>query len=164
MFDFAKRWGIMRIIKQIDSAGFKKWPIGWIKVRRAIKGWKLILGAAVFYSPDILLWAQTNFPSILPAFGVEDSAPALKFVGAFLGVVGLIHKGIKFLDPGSVDRRKDKRTAEVIEKVAVVEEVNKEINKEIENGSIPPGLLTKEDIQREVHHRLQVKKDGLPKP
>ena len=152
MLDFVRRSIIMRVVRQIDASGFEKWPIGWIKVRRAAAGWKFVIGYLVYVTPDILLWASSTLPGILPAFGIEDEAPIIHGIGSVLMAVGAIDKFLKFLQP--VERRKDVRKAEVIEEAGVAEEVKKAVKE----GTIPPGLLTKNDIHREMRRRMQARR------
>ena len=49
MFDFLKRSLAGRFLDRIDGAGRARWPVAWVRVRRAAIGWKLIVGAIVFY-------------------------------------------------------------------------------------------------------------------
>lgn len=166
MFDFLRRSIIMRVIKQIDANGFKKWPVGWIKVRRAAAGWKFVVGYLVYVTPDILQWTSEVLPGLLPAVGLDEySAPIVRGIGSVLMAVGAVHKFLKFLQP--VERRSNVRKAAVIERVGVTEEVQKEFKHRVKEGTIPPGVVTEVDVHREITRRLQakqVKKDGLPQP
>lgn len=160
MFDFVRRSIIMRFIKEIDTAGFKRWPVGWIKFRRVVAGWKLLVGYLVFVTPDILLWANSTLPGLLPTLGIEDATPIIHGIGTVLMAVGAIDKFLKFLQP--VERRKDARRAAVVEEVGVAHEVKAEVKKGIKEGTIPPGTVSAVDLHHEVQRRIQKKKDGLP--
>ena len=101
--------GVDRGLAALDSWGAKKWPIGWIRVKRAALGWKVIVGVIVFYTPDILSWAGNNLPSLMGAFGfeAEQAAPLIKTIGAVLAGVGVVHKALKYTD--KIERREGAR-------------------------------------------------------
>lgn len=105
----------MRALDRIDGWGAEKWPLGWVKFRRALDGWKTIVGFVVYWTPDILAWAGDNLPAIIGAFGqeAEQAAPLLKTIGGLLAVVGVVHKAIKFTQP--LERRGEERIARLVQ-------------------------------------------------
>ena len=97
--------GVDRGLAALDSWGAKKWPIGWIRVRRAGVGWKTIGGLALMYAPDIMARA----PDVVAAFGLDEktAAAVVGWVGRGLFLLGVVDKYLKFTKP--IERRVGER-------------------------------------------------------
>lgn len=98
-----------RSLAALDAWGAKKWPVGWIRVRRAGVGWKTLLGAALFYAPDIMDAADQYVPGLVASLGMDDSkAQAVtKGIGTVLFLIGVADKYLKFTKP--IERRVGER-------------------------------------------------------
>lgn len=111
--DDLKQNAIQKIVDKafasLDAWGAKRWPVGWIRVRRMGVGWKTILGAVLFYAPDIMTFADQYVPGIVSALGMEDSAAqgVTKAIGTVLFLIGVVGKYIKFTKP--IERRQGER-------------------------------------------------------
>lgn len=92
---------VSRTFRDIDSWGMKRWPVQWIRVRRVGLGWKTICGAALFYAPDIMEYADRFAPSVVSAMGMEDAKAVLvtKWIGMALFGIGVLDKYLKFNRP-----------------------------------------------------------------
>ena len=109
---------IGRSITSLDAWGSKRWPMGWIKVRRAFSGWKFLVGWVVLETPDILNWFATEFPSVMSGVGLDTyTGEVVKGVGTVLMIVGLIHKWQKFTTP--LERR-DRSREETVGTTGVI--------------------------------------------
>jgi hypothetical protein len=97
--------GVDRGLAALDSWGAKKWPIGWIRVRRMGVGWKTIGGVLLMYAPDIL----EHVPVVAYAFGLDDAQAkaAVEVIGKGLLFLGLADKYLKFTKP--IERRQGER-------------------------------------------------------
>lgn len=97
--------GVDKGLAALDSWGAKKWPIGWIRVRRAGVGWKTIGGILLMYAPDIL----EHVPVVAYALGLDDAqAKAIvEVIGKGLFFLGLADKYLKFTRP--IERRVGER-------------------------------------------------------
>jgi hypothetical protein len=97
--------GVDRGLAALDSWGAKKWPIGWIRVRRMGVGWKTILGLVLMSAPDILNYT----PTFAYAFGLTDEQAqhAVILVGRGLFLIGAADKYLKFTRP--IERREGAR-------------------------------------------------------
>lgn len=101
--------GVDRLIGQIDSWGSRKWPTGWIRIRRMGIGWKTILGAMLYYTEDITKFAEEWLPGVGQAVGLEDTQvqSVLRGLGGVLFLVGVGDKYVKFTKP--IERRQGRR-------------------------------------------------------
>lgn len=86
----------------------------WIRLKRALLGWKMYVGAVVFMTPDILAFIGENI----------ESAKTIKTIGSILVFIGLLHKIVRYQQP--IDRRIDDHQAKVIERVDDVERFTKD--------------------------------------
>jgi hypothetical protein len=105
----AIQMAVDRGLASLDAWGAKKWPVGWIRVRRMGVGWKTLLGAVLFYAPDIMAGADKYAPGIASALGMDDKAAegAVKAVGTVLFFIGAADKYLKFTKP--IERRQGER-------------------------------------------------------
>jgi hypothetical protein len=103
------------IFARVDAWGAKKWPVGWIRVRRAGTGWKMIGGFVLMYAPEIL----DHVPMVAYAFGLDDAQAkgVVEVVGRILFLIGAADKYIKFTKPierRSVEREATSESGEVV--------------------------------------------------
>jgi hypothetical protein len=102
---------IGRILEKVDAKGSAQWPVGWIKFKRALVGWKFLVGWVFAVTPDILNWMTSTFPGIMHGAGLDPyTAQVVKGVGTVLMIVGAIHKWLKFIEP--LERRSEEREDE----------------------------------------------------
>lgn len=97
------------IVAHLDAWGATRWPVGWIRVRRAAVGWKTIFGAILYYAPQITDAVNQYAPSVIQAFGLDDAKTQglIKVVGTILFALGLGDKYLKFTKP--IERREGTR-------------------------------------------------------
>jgi hypothetical protein len=99
-----------RSLAAFDSWGAKRWPVGWIRVRRMGVGWKTILGAVLYYAPDLMSETEKYAPGIASLMGLDQAkVPAIvRGIGTVMFLIGVADKYLKFTRP--IERRQGERS------------------------------------------------------
>lgn len=89
-----KEWLVKRVWGRIEANLAARWPEAWPRVRKALLGWKTIVGVVVIYTPEIL-----DYVAKLVREAGYDPASVVVTLGSILAAAGALHKLLKLLLP-----------------------------------------------------------------